>query len=102
MYVDQNGDERSVVAKWRDWGGGTPLVVLPSPYRDVVPTLLGYIETVRSAMKDLGYVTLVLPEFVPRRWWHLFLHNQTALRLKAALLFRPGIAVVDVPYHLGD
>ncbi len=100
VYVDQNGDERSVLEKWRDWSGGTPLVVLPSPYRDVVPTLLAYIERVRAAVDGSGYVTLVLPEFVPRRWWHVFLHNQTALRLKAAFLFQPGVALVDVPYQL--
>ncbi len=45
---------------------------------------------------------VILPEMVYGRWWHQFLHNQTALRLKAALLFRPGTVVVSVPYHLGD
>jgi hypothetical protein len=29
------------------------------------------------------------------------LHNQSALRIKAALLFRPGTVVTSVPYHLG-
>jgi amino acid transporter len=100
VYVDQTGDERTVLGKWRDWGGDTPLVILPSPYRDVVPTLRAYIERVRASVDGTGYVTLVLPEFVPKRWWHIFLHNQTALRLKAAFLFQPGVAVVDVPYHL--
>ena len=45
-------------------------------------------------------LTVVLPEMVPAHWWEQVLHNQTALRLKAALLFRPGIVVADVPYHL--
>ena len=45
---------------------------------------------------------VVLPEMVYGRWWHQFLHNQTALRLKAALLFRPGTVVVNVPYHLAE
>lgn len=100
VYVDQNDDARSVLEKWGTWGGGTPLVVLPCPYRDVVPTLLRYIEHVRATVDGTGYVTLVLPEFVPRHWWHAFLHNQTALRLKAAFLFQPSVAVVDVPYRL--
>jgi hypothetical protein len=43
---------------------------------------------------------VILPEMVPAHWWEQVLHNQTALRLKAALLFRPGIVVADVPYHL--
>ncbi|MBA2468044.1 MAG: hypothetical protein H0V37_01415, partial [Chloroflexia bacterium] len=44
--------------------------------------------------------TVVLPEYVPRHWWEQILHNQTALRIKAALLFRPGTVVISVPYHL--
>lgn len=43
----------------------------------------------------------MLPEYVPAHWWELLLHEQTALRLKAALLFRPGTVVISVPYHLG-
>jgi hypothetical protein len=45
-------------------------------------------------------MTVVLPEFVPSHWWEQLLHNQTALRLKAALLFHPGIVVANVPYHM--
>jgi hypothetical protein len=45
-------------------------------------------------------LTVILPEMVPAHWWEHVLHNQTALRLKAALLFRPGVVVADVPYHL--
>jgi len=44
----------------------------------------------------------VLPEFLVAHWWENILHNQTALRLKAALLFRPGIVVADVPQHLRE
>ena len=40
------------------------------------------------------------PELVPGQWWEHLLHNQTALRLKAALLFHPGVIVANVPYHL--
>ena len=42
-----------------------------------------------------------MPEFVVARPWEYLLHNQSALRLKAALLFRPGLAVLNVPYHIG-
>ena len=47
-----------------------------------------------------GVLTVILPEFVPAHWWEQLLHNQTALRLKGALLGRPGIVVISVPYHL--
>ena len=43
---------------------------------------------------------LVIPEFIPVRWWQHLLHNQTALLIKGALLFRKNVVVTDVPYHL--
>ena len=51
-------------------------------------------------LRDDDEITVLLPEFVPDRWWHGLLHNQTSLILKGALLFRPGIVVTSVPYHL--
>jgi len=45
-------------------------------------------------------VSVIVTEFVVRRWWHQFLHNQTALGIKYALIFEPGIVVTSVPYHL--
>ena len=45
-------------------------------------------------------ITVVLPEYIARHWWEHLLHNQTALRIKASLLFRPGTVVTSVPYHL--
>jgi hypothetical protein len=75
------------------------LVLIESPYRALVTPLLAYIDLV-DRQEAFDTLTVVLPEFVARRWWEHLLHNQTALRLKAALLFRPGTIVVSVPYHL--
>ncbi len=87
--------------KWAEWAPDVPLVVLESPYRSIVRPLLDYID--RMERQGEGrYLTVVIPEFVPSRWWQHFLHNQTALMVKAALLFRPGKVSVSVPYHLGD
>ncbi len=62
--------------------------------------LLEYIDQLRQS-DPAGYVTVILPEFVPRRLWHHLLHNQHALLIKAALLFRPNVVVTSVPFHLG-
>ncbi len=102
MYVDQRGDANRVLEKWGEWGGGTPLVVLSSPYRSLTRLLLDYVTHLQEAQGRKTFITVVLPEFVPRRWWHHFLHNQSALLLKGALLFRRDLVVVDVPYHLRD
>lgn len=86
-------------AKWSKWGGDTPLVVLDSPYRSLVRPLLRYVDEVDRRW-DNDVITVVLPEFVPARWWHNLLHNQTALLIKSALLFRRNRIVVSVPYQL--
>lgn len=88
-----------------DWAGlaqkpDANLVVIESPYRSLISPLLAYIDALKEThVRDT--ITVVLPEFVPSSWWENLLHNQTALRIKGALLFRPGIVVVNVPYHLG-
>jgi hypothetical protein len=75
------------------------LVIIESPYRSLHLPLLDYIDTVNELYPDYT-LTVLLPEFVVAHWWENILHNQTALRLKAALLFRPGIVVTSVPQHL--
>jgi hypothetical protein len=76
-----------------------PLVVLRSPYRSVAGPLLGYLDHLQRPATD-QFVTIILPEFIPARWWQHLLHNQTALLIKGALLFRKGVIVINVPYHL--
>ncbi len=86
-------------AKWGKWGGDTPLVVLNSPYRSLVRPLLRYMDEVDRRW-DNDVITVVLPEFVPARWWHNLLHNQTAFLIKSALLFRKNRIITSVPYQL--
>jgi hypothetical protein len=62
--------------------------------------LLDYIEDLQDS-EPAAYVTVILPEFVPRRLWQHLLHNQHALLIKGALLFRPNVVVTSVPFHLG-
>lgn len=87
-------------AKWEHWGEGTRLVVLESPYRLLLEPLLAYIEMVEARRQPNEMLTIVVPHFVPRRWWHNLLHTQAAVMLRLALMFKPGITVTDVPYHV--
>ncbi|HEU5255716.1 MAG TPA: APC family permease [Vicinamibacterales bacterium] len=86
--------------QWKQWGQGVDLIVLESPYRSLMEPLLDYIEELQEA-EPAAYVTVILPEFVPRRLWQHLLHNQHALLIKGALLFKPNVVVTSVPYHLG-
>jgi amino acid transporter len=86
---------------WEQWGQGVPLVVLDSPYRSLMEPFLEYIEQIDSERPD-DFLTVVLPEFVPAKWWHHLFHNQRALLIKGALLFKPKVVVTSVPFHLRD
>ena len=100
VYVEIDpGQTRRLEEKWAQWGLGVPLVVLGSPYRSLLRPLLDYIDKIHARGDD-QMVTVVLPEFLPRRWWQHVLHNQTALLVKGALLFRENTVVADVPYLL--
>jgi len=100
VYVDVDPRVTANVRReWERWGEGVPLVVLQSAYRSLMEPLLEYIELVDAERPD-DFVTIVLPEFVPARWWHHLLHNQRALLIKGALLFKPNTVVTSVPFHL--
>jgi hypothetical protein len=100
IYVDVNPvSTEQLRTDWAAWGGHVKLVVLPSPYRSIMEPLLEYIEQT-TAEKSNDYVTVILPEFVPKRWWQHLYHNQTSLLIKGALLFRPNVVVTSVPFHL--
>ena len=100
VYVELDPDKtRRLEEKWGKWGCGVPLVVLTSPYRSLLGPFLAYLDHIQ-AQGENHMVTIVIPEFIPARWWQHLLHNQTALLVKGALLFRKNVVVSDVPYHL--
>jgi amino acid transporter len=100
VYVDMDAETTAKLQeKWKQWGSGVPLVVLSSPYRSLVRPLMKYIDELDKHYED-DVLTVILPEFIPSQWWQHLLHNQTALLIKATLLFSKGRVVTSVPYHL--
>src|SRR5260370_26316879 len=75
------------------------MVLIESPFRSLTGPLLAYIDALKESNPG-DTITVILPEYVPSSWWEHLLHNQTALRLKAALLFHPVVVVANVPYHM--
>ncbi|GCF09916.1 APC family permease [Dictyobacter arantiisoli] len=108
VHVSINEDDAALIGKtWDIWQQehippeeDTHLLIIESPYRVVVRPLLAYIDTLHERHPD-DTVTVVLSEYVVAHWWENLLHNQTTFRIKTALLFRPGIVVINVPQHLG-
>jgi hypothetical protein len=100
VYVDVDAKvTQEVRHDWETWGQGVRLVVLESPYRSLLEPLLEYVEQVEREQPE-DFLTLLLPEFLPAQWWQHLLHNQSALLIKGALLFRPNLVVTSVPFHL--
>jgi len=106
VYVElQPGAGKRIHEKWMRYWPDVPLVIQPSPYRSIVGPLLDFLDQTDAEHDDGQLATVVLPEFVPARWWHSLLHNQTAWLIKAALVYRRRHrgyqrAILDVPYHL--
>lgn len=94
-----NEQTRKVVNRWSVCCMDVELEVLPSPYRDIVTPIMKRLREIEEEMRD-DIVTVIIPEFVVKRWWHHFLHNQTALIIKGLLFFSRKVVVISMPYHL--
>ncbi len=100
VHVTDNREEgERLRERWDETVPDTPLVIIESPYRSFIAPMLTYVDTI-DRMDPEAYITVVIPEFVPAHFWEGLLHNQSAIRLKRALLHRPNTIVIDVPYHL--
>ena len=100
LFVEIDPVETAIIReRWNKFGLGVPLVIIESPYRSMVGPVLRYLEEVKKERPD-HVVTVVLPEFVPKRWWHKLLHNQSGLVLKIALMMRRDIIFTNVRYYV--
>jgi amino acid transporter len=98
IQIDE-ADTSRLLDQWARHGIDVPLIILESPYREITRPLLDYVRHLRRD-RPRDVVTVFLPEYVLGRWWEQLLHNQSALRLKARLLFEPGVMVTSVPWQL--
>ncbi|MCL4257807.1 MAG: APC family permease [Anaerolineales bacterium] len=97
VAVDAEAGEK-VLLKWQKWAPDVNLVVLGSPYRLLLEPILRYVKNAADNRKPNEIVTVVVPEFLPRVWWHSWLHTRAAQLLRMRLLFTDGVVVVEVPY----
>jgi hypothetical protein len=101
IEVDPSKTEK-VKEKWKQWADGIRLEVLPSPYRSIVSPLMEYVDRIDDVARDMEKVTIVLPQFMPAKWWQNLVHNQTAMLIRIAFLFRRDTIVTDVPYRMKE
>ncbi|GMA97453.1 APC family permease [Pelosinus sp. IPA-1] len=89
-----------VQVKWEEWNPGMDLEIIQSPYRLTIQPLLDYVEELKKKKNPEDYITVVIPEFETRKWWHRLLHNQTGWILHAMLVIKENVSVTTIPYHL--
>jgi amino acid transporter len=99
VHVTDDVEEGARVQReWKQWVQDVDLITLETPYRSLVGPLIAYVSLLQRRGPHTT-VTVLVPEYIPQHWWEQLLHSQTALRLKAALLFRPDIVVTSIPFH---
>lgn len=102
VYVAfEREDEKLFEEKWKKWEPDVRLVTLHSYYRSIIQPLTKFIDTVEHKASEADYrVTVLIPQFIPKKSWHNILHNQSSLLIRAYLLYRRNVIVTTVPYHL--
>lgn len=99
VHVSMDEKEaQKVREKWGMYGEGMRLVILNSPYRLFIEPVMDYVEMLLKNREAGELLTIIVPQFITNRWWQNFLHSQTALMLRFALLFKRGVVVVEIPY----
>lgn len=87
--------------KWAKWQPEIRLVTLYSYYRSIVQPLSKFIDTIERKSSEANYqVTVIIPQFIPKKGWHNILHNQSSILIRTALLYRKNVVITTVPYHL--
>jgi amino acid transporter len=100
LYISHDDDDRvEIERQWREFDINVDLEIKHSRYRELVGPVLEYLDELDERWNN-DTITVVVPEFVVGKWYEQLLHNQSALLLKGRLLFRHGIVVTSVPYHV--
>lgn len=94
-------EEKRFEEKWKKWQPDVRLVTLHSHYRSMIHPLTKFVDTVEHKASESNYrVTVLIPQFIPKKGWHNMLHNQSSLLIRSFLLYRKNVIVSTLPYHL--
>ena len=98
--VTDEATGQKIQAKWRDWNPGVDLITIYSPYRMVNRPIMNFINEVASKKNPEDFITVLIPEFETKKWWHMVLHNQTGFVLRTLLILKENVIVTTIPFHL--
>ena len=101
VHISTDPDQtQKLQHKWDGWGKGVRLVVIDSPYRTFLEPFLEYVNELSAILQPNERLTIVVPQFIPKHWWHNLLHTQTAFWLRFVLLNKRGVIITEVPYQV--
>ena len=100
--AEDEQDAEKLRQKWAAFNLDIPLIIEVSPYRDTITPLLNYIQSEERSFRHDDLITVVIPQFVVKKWWQNLLHNQTSFFIKNRLMNDPRVAIVTVSYHLKE
>lgn len=93
--------EKKFEEQWKIWQPDIRLVTLHSHYRSIIQPLTKFIDTIEYKASESSYcVSVIIPQFIPKKRWHDILHNQSSFLIRAYLLYKRNVIVTTVPYHL--
>lgn len=94
-------DDKALMEKWKRHFPDVRLVILHSEYRSIIRPISRFIDKIRKKANDQNYlITVVVPEFIPKKPWHNLLHNQTSFRLKMHLIYQKNVILCTIPFKL--
>ena len=101
VYVSfDREDEKRFEEKWKQWQPDVRLVTFQSHYRSILHPLSKFIDTIEHKATENNFrVTVLIPQFIPKKSWHNILHNQSSLLIRAYLIFKKKVIVATLPYH---
>lgn len=99
IATDEESAEK-VRVKWDCWQPGVELVTVYSPYRLVIKSIIDFVEKLEKEKDPQDFITVLIPEFEPKKFWHRLLHNQTGWIIRTTLIFKEKVIVSTLPYHL--
>ncbi|MCL6587916.1 MAG: APC family permease [Anoxybacillus sp.] len=94
-------EEQKLREKWEKFYPDVELKVIYSPYRTILSPMLDYINEVEKKTKGAP-ITILMPQFIVKKWWHTLLHNQTAIVLRFFLILKKDVVIATLPYHLKE
>ncbi len=86
--------------KWKEWQPNIRLVTFISSYRSLMRPIAKLITIIQhKAQEKNRFVTVLIPQFITKKNWHNFLHNQSSVLLRVYLLYKKNVIVTTVPYR---